>query len=657
MERMGDGSGLRAALERGARLYQADLLPGCYDEWIGPPRERLRRRHRDALGRLVRVLEVQREYEAAIRYAERIVTSDPLDESGYRALMRLHLLNDNRAAAQRTYQSCVATLRRELGLEPSQAMRAAAARMVAEAVPPSAANAVVPSSSPASAGFATPLVGRQRDWEQLCDAWRRADEGRPEFVLVTGEAGIGKSRLAEELLLWAGRQGIVTAKARSYLAEGQLSLAPVADWLRGPATRPHLAHLDPVWLGEVARIMPELRGEFRDLPSYGPISEYGQRQRFFQALAMAVLAAPPPVLLFLDDLQWCDQETIEWLHYLLRFDSAARLLLLGTVRSEELTPQHPLRTLLLSLCATPSTTREIALGPLDAAETASLGEGVGHGPPGRGGGDAPVPRDGGNPLFVVETMRAGMETPGRAGALGAPRRARCRVPSRTENSQALPPRVIHDHCPPARPALLSRIRCHSFAAAIGREFRLDVLCRAGNQSDEDVVQALDEMWQRRLVRELGPNTYDFTHDKLRDVAYAEISAPQRRLLHSHVARALEAIHVEHLDPVAGQIATHYERAGALDQAILYYQRAASMAQRVYANEDAIGMLTRCLSLLDQLPHDEQRDRCELNVLLQLVPIYRVTRGWTAPELERAVYRTLDLCDTVGDRCIARGDAR
>ena len=103
-----------------------------------------------------------------------------------------------------------------------------------------------------------------------------------------------------------------------------------------------------------------------------------------------------------------------------------------------------------------------------------------------------------------------------------------------------------------------------------------------------------------------------------------------------------------LDSVSGQIATHYERAGLLDQAIIYYQRAASTAQRVYANDDVIGLLTRGLSLLEQLPQDEGRDRRELSMLLQLAPIYRVTRGWTAPELERVVYRTLDLCDTVGD---------
>jgi DNA-binding SARP family transcriptional activator len=639
----GNGLGLRETLERAVELYQGDLLPGCYDDWIRTERERLRRRLLEALGRLVQVLEMQGDYDTAILYAERIITCDPLDEAGYRTLMRLDLLTGNRAAAQQTFQQCVTVLRRELGLEPSMATREAAARIMEEATRPPPAGHGGASTSVAAVDASAPLIGRPREWDRLRDVWHRASNGQPELVLVTGEAGIGKSRLAEELVLWVGQQGFVTAKTRSYPAEGQLSLAPVADWLRGPGLRPHLACLDPLWLGEVARIVPELLNEFPGLPNYGPISEFGQRQRFFQALALAVLAAPPPLLLLIDDLHWCDQETFEWLHFLLRFDPAAHLLLLGTLRSEELAPRQPLRTQLLAL-RDAAPTHEIALQPLDAAETARLAEAVGHN---RLGVDAALRlyhETEGNPLFVVETVRAGPE------ALPARDTTVDNSPgsSLPAGSKPLPPRV---HATIAhRLAQLSprAFALTTLAAAIGREFRLDVLCRAGNLAEEDAVQALDELWHRRLVREQGPNTYDFTHDKLREVAYGELSVPQRRLLHNRIARALEAMHADHLDPVSGQIAAHYEHAGLLDQAIVYYLHAASTAQRVYANDDAISLLTRCLSLLEQVPHDEQRDRRELSVLLQLAPVYRVTRGWTAPELERAVYRTLDLCNAVGN---------
>src|SRR5439155_25405241 len=139
------------------------------------------------------------------------------------------------------------------------------------------------------------------------------------------------------------------------------------------------------------------------------LPESGRRQRFFEALARATFAAPQPLLLLLDDLQWCDQETLEWLHYLLRFDPAARLLIVGTVRAEELPQQQPLRTLLLDLRATASVT-EIALQPLDAAETAKLAAQV-------AGDPVALPIDaamrlfhetGGYPLFVGGTVRASL---------------------------------------------------------------------------------------------------------------------------------------------------------------------------------------------------------------------------------------------------------
>ena len=149
---------------------------------------------------------------------------------------------------------------------------------------------------------------------------------------MTGEAGIGKSRLAEEFSLWASQQGAVTAKARSYAAEGQLSLAPVTNLLRSEGLRAPLRRLDAIWLTEIMRLLPELLAEQPDLPHYEPVAEYGQRQRFFEALARAILSASQPVLLLIDDLQWCDQETLEWLHFLLRFDPTARLLIIGCAR-------------------------------------------------------------------------------------------------------------------------------------------------------------------------------------------------------------------------------------------------------------------------------------------------------------------------------------
>jgi predicted ATPase len=102
------------------------------------------------------------------------------------------------------------------------------------------------------------------------------------------------------------------------------------------------------------------------------------------------------------------------------------------------------------------------------------------------------------------------------------------------------------------------------AATIGREFTLDLLIGVSNTDAESAVRALDELWHKRIVHEHGANSYDFTHDKLREVAYGEISAPQRRMLHRRVAQALETIHADDLDAVSGQVASHYERAGMIE---------------------------------------------------------------------------------------------
>src|SRR6059058_5975560 len=401
--RRNDQHALQAALEQADSLYRGELLPGCYDEWILPERERLRQRHLQVLEQLLRLFEVQGDNVTAIRYAQRLLGLDPLSEDLSRRLMRLFALNNDRASALRVYHTCVTTLQRELGVDPDPATREAYERLMQHETP------VIPARAPQTLLAATPaLIGRKQEWEALQEVWHAASTGEPRFVLVTGEAGIGKSRLAEEFLLWSSQQGAVTAKARSYAAEGQLSLAPVTDWLRSDGLRAPLRQLDAVWLTEVARILPELFAEQPALPRYESVTEYGQRQRFFEALARAILVAPQPLLLLIDDVQWCDQETLEWLHFLLRFDPTVRLLIIGCAREEELSPQHPLRTLLLHLRTTAGVT-EIALQPLDAAETAKLASQVAKHELDMDSVMRLFQETEGYPLFVVEIVRAGLE--------------------------------------------------------------------------------------------------------------------------------------------------------------------------------------------------------------------------------------------------------
>ena len=553
------------ALEEAAALYTGDLLPACYDDWVIPERERLQALFASVLQKLARRLEQAGDFARAIDCIWRLLRCDPLREAPYRDLMRLHSLRGDRAAAVHAYHTCAATLQRELGIEPSQVTRSAYERLLSTAGDRSAGK---PAAPPLKGRL--PLVGRAREWADLRAAWHGAVSGRPHMVLIAGEAGIGKTRLAEELTAWAERQGVAVATSWCY-APGNLAYAPIAAWLRG---RP-LPPIEPLWLSEVARILPELLAERPDLAPPPPLAWEWQRHRLYDALARA-LPADGPLLLVIEDLQWCDAETLAWLHYFLHRAPQARFLVVGTMRPEEVAPESALAAILAAL-RREGQLAEIELTPLDAAETADLAaKAAGH--PLGSDEAARLFRDTeGNPLFVVEMVRAGALSGGLAGTA----------------RRALPPRV--------QAVIAARLTALSapgrellgVAAVVGREFTYSVLQRASGTSEEALVQALDELWQRRILREQGSEAYDFTHHTLRQVAYEELSTARRRLLHRRVAEALQALHGP-----AAEVAAHYAQAGLHERAVSAYHEAARAAAAVYANQEAMALYQLALDQAD-----------------------------------------------------------
>jgi tetratricopeptide (TPR) repeat protein len=185
------------------------------------------------------------------------------------------------------------------------------------------------------------------------------------------------------------------------------------------------------------------------------------------------------------------------------------------------------------------------------------------------------------------------------------------------------------------------------AAAVGREFWVELLASAGRMDAASIVQALDELWHRRVIRERGADRYDFSHDKLREVAYAQMGAPQRRLLHRRIAQALEAIFADDINPFAGQIATHYDRAGNTPQALDFYVRAAQVAQGVFAYSEAAQLLRRGLGLLPSLPAGRSRNVCELELLQALGLSLVALEGYGATAVTDTYHRARDLCVLLG----------
>ncbi len=570
----------REAFIRAADLYKGDLLPSCYDEWIISHREGLRQSYLDVLERLGNLLEEQRDYQGAIRNTQQLLRYDPLHEAAYRRLIRLHALNDDRAGALRVYHTCTTVLQRELEVEPSAATREVYQQLLS-------AEARQAPTVPATTSF-TPLIGREKEWTQMLQNWHAVVSGKgPQVIMLCGEAGIGKTRLAEDLLQWAGRQGISRANSRCFAAEGELAFGPVIALLRAHP----LIRLEDAYIGEVARLLPEILAMRPDLPRPTALTEAWQRQRLFEALAQAILSINQPLLLMIDDLQWCDRDTLEWLHFLLRFDRSARMLVVGTYRPEEIDMDHPLISWLHSLRLAGQVS-EIDLGPLDENATYTLATRIAGADIGRQAAHHLYRETEGNPLFVVETMRAKLP----AAAQGIESDTN-RMQSSDFNSEGinLPPKVrsvlesrLAQVSPPTRD--LTEV-----AAVIGREFSFKLLQKASGRDEDTLVHELDELWQRRIVREHGIEAYDFSHDKLREVAYRSMSAAHRRLLHRRIAQALEALQAEELDPVSHQLAAHYEKAGLPEKAASYYLRAANVARQVYSNAEALALLQRGLA--------------------------------------------------------------
>ncbi|KPL19251.1 MAG: hypothetical protein AMJ93_13210, partial [Anaerolineae bacterium SM23_84] len=367
---------------------------------------------------------------------------------------------------------------------------------------------------------------------------------------------------------WAKQQGIVTASARCYASEGSLVYAPVADWLRTQPLRSVLLSLDAVWLTEVARLLPGLLVERPDIPPPGPLTESWQRQRLYEALTRAVLGHRPR-LLVLDDVHWCDEDTLGWLSYLLRRRISARsdgigpgqTLVVATRRSGEVRADGALAALLADLRRTDQLV-QIELGPLSQEETLELAAHVAGRPldpalaePLRQGSE-------GNPFFVVEMVRAGLPQ----GTQGADEHTRAMAHTRLP----LPPKVrmviqarLDQLSPEARDLV-------GLAAVVGRVFATDILREASAADEDGLVRALDELRQRRLVREQGVGAYEFGHDSIREVAYEGLSATRRQLYHRRVAEALEALYAFDRDVASGQIAAHYGRGGMPERVMPTY---------------------------------------------------------------------------------------
>ncbi len=601
--------------------YGGDLLPGQYDDWLTEARSDLERQCVDLCDLICATR--PGDLAVAVDAARRRVRMQPLEETGYRTLMRLQAELGDRAGAVSTYHHCASVLERELGVQPGPATRQAFRQLLAQGTGQAAAGPA-DSGGPAPPGRSGPalarLAGRADDLRVLADRWQSAAGGQPGLVVVRGRPGVGKTRLVAELTAAARQQGAVVASSQCFGTPG-LALRPVADWLRTPAIQAAAATLDPAWQAEVSRLVPGPGG--RGASSRALVDAW-QRHRFFEGLARALLAVQQPLLLILDNLQWCDTETLEFLALCLSLDGASRLLVAATLR-DDYPGTDPAIGEWLARLRTAGLLAELPLGPLDTAGTAAIARAM--------TGRALTPAQasllqvttGGFPLYIIEALRSNAD-------LSAD------PPDIADVAAVL--RLRLDQATPAARDIAG------LAAAAGTSFSLDLLTEASDHDADVVVGAVDELWHRRIMRELGDG-YDFSHDLLREAAYSTVSPAQRWLQHRRLAQSLELLHAGHTDAVAGRLAEQYARGGRPARALEYYRQAADVAAGMLANADAIRLHRQALAIVTRLPPGRDADRQELAVLQAMAAPLNARLGYASAELQEVLERAMVLAERLG----------
>ncbi len=618
-----DSERVLAHAARAIAEYGGELLPGGYDDWLLEARSQLERQCVDLCDLLCSTRARSGDLIGAVDIARRRVRMQPLEEVGYRTLMLLLADLGDRAGAVSTYHHCASVLERELGVVPDPATQEAFRRMMLRGDQAGERLPVIEPTVGRSGLAAAQLIGRTQEFALLQEIWQTVGAGQPAIAIVRGGAGVGKTRLVAEVAELARLQGAVVADAQCFGTSGRLALAPIADWLRSPEIRAATATLEPAWRAEVDRLVPPAGRRQRSAGSRAMVDAW-QRHRFFEGLARALLAVGRPVFLLLDNMQWCDQDSLAVLTLCLGLTAGAQVMVAGTLRDDNPDQDPELSGWMVRMRATGMLT-ELSLSPLEVADTARLAEAIS----GRAllAADASVLQatTGGFPLYVIEAIRGTVDNSGKAmpsGDLTAVLR------NRLEQATA--------------PAL----EVAGLAAAVGTNFTLDLLTEASDLEADVVVRAVDELWRRRIMHEFHDG-YDFTHDLLRETAYLQVSPPKRWLLHRRIAQGLELLHADDTDMVSAQLAEQYSRGGRPKRALVYYRRAADVAAGVFAHAEAIRLHGEALSIVGNLPEGRDRDSQELAVLESMAAPLNARYGYASPELQQALERSIDLAESLG----------
>jgi DNA-binding SARP family transcriptional activator len=627
------------ALWRGPFLEGFDLRDSSdWDEWLELERSAWQQRMLDVLERAAEAHAAERDWSAALAHARHALGIDPLQERFHRLVMRLHERAGDRAAALTQYRGAVQMLQAELGVEPDPTTQ----RLYREILAGSAQDAVEERSTPRppqptvrpSARQPTyPLVGRQAPLADLLAAVEEAAAGRGRLIEIDGEEGIGKSRLVEELLWLTDGQPArelrptprwTVLAGACHASERGLPYHPFVDLLSAAvAGFGARVPLSDVWLAEVARLVPDLVDHRPDLPTPARLDPQQEARRLFEGVARFLAALPAPRLLLIEDLHWADEGSLRLLDYLAHHDEALRsTLFVTTVRSEDV--DESLLGVIRGL-ERQRILERVELGPLPVEATVQLLREVVQEDVRQLGQQLHAETEG-NPLFAVETIRSLLES----GELQLGIAARVGPTPLPESVQA------------AIRARLARLDPEAYefaraAAVLGGDVDFDHARAVASQEEDLALAALERLLSTNLLRELagegGEALYSFSHDKVRQVVYDDLSGARRRVQHR---RALEVLAQPSARTPVERLAYHAMRAQAWDQAVRWCEQAANAAVAVFAYTSAAKLYEQALEGLERLPSSPENQAHGVQLRLRLAQVaFYVAPGRLGEWLEPA----------------------
>jgi DNA-binding SARP family transcriptional activator len=550
-----------------ARLEELRLA--CLEE--RGERELARGRHAELVGEL-----------------EALVRQHPLRERLRGQLMLCLYRSGRQADALEAYQTARNALVEELGIEPGRALRELHQAILEQ----DAGLDPAPAAEPVATPVRSPFVGREPELAELVAGLDDAFAGRGRLFLLVGEPGIGKSRLAEELIARAGARGARILVGRCWEAGGAPAYWPWVQSLRAYVRESDTAALRAQLAGgaaDLAQIVPELRERLPDVVEPPALEPETARFRLFDATAQFLRRASEsrPIVLVLDDLHAADAPSLLLLRFVARELGSTRMLVLGACRNVDPLPGRPLADLLAEV-GREAAARRLELAGLSEPELAEYVELTAS--------DLSSPalvstlheQTEGNPLFAGEIVRL-LSVEGRRA-----------IPESVRDVIARRLTHLSEACN----------RALVLASVLGREFALDVVAQLSGVSEDALLDLLDEAIAARVVSDVpgAPGHARFAHVLIRDALYEGLTGARRVRLHRRVVEALEALHGDDPGPHLAELAHHASAGRDFDKGLRYAWQAADRALALLAYEESVRLYAAALEAVDP---SSERTRCEL----------------------------------------------